>query len=455
MEKIQKIPFIVFLSFISILYGCKSQAPASESITNENIGKLVSSQADSNGVILPDYAIDVLHVFSKWEPKWEVMQCDEKPTLKISGYDGYRLVLRQSHKEYLNLPQQRELSYDNLNYEIKYTYIDQVIIKNENTLSENFIEKIPWLELEQEYFTKPVYMGKGQGFDWFTNTTLYVQEFLRRGLNLEGGDDRIKLLMDGLYIQDKGYMTANSVPPLLSEFGDKAVDTIERAVQTCNEKDLVRNILLLNEIQTQKSTELLRRYYYSENNTIKNTATACLTHGPLRKQAKKEYFDMLSKQRGITAIGNACIEFNWKDALPLFKDICSKPKGLTIYYLAYPIKRKLEGNPIPEELIKAMDTIIKFTMSTQENIEDKSKAIAEAKQIFIDSPDKEAAAAIAISFVNFITKGNNIQQVRDNFWDILSKLPKSETTKLYKILEESADSEEDRDLLQKFQKILN
>ncbi len=455
MENIKRILFIVLVSVISLFYISKTQSLASEIKTNEPS----NSKTDSNELNLPDYAQDVVRVFSKWEPKWEVIQCDEKPTLKISGFDGYRLVLRQTRKS-INLTNANNvgnLAYTQEPNPYYFTHIDLVLIKNEIALPGKFIDKIPWLELEQEYFTKPVYIGKGQGFDWFANTTICAQEYLRRGLNLEGGEDRIKLLMDGLYIKDKGSCTANTVPSLLAEFGDKAVETIERAVQTCSEKDLSRNILLLNEIKTQKSTELLQRYYYSENNTIKNTATGCLIHGPLRKQAKKEYFDMLSKQGAVTEIGKACIEFNWKDALPLYEDICTKPKRLSTYCLAYPIKRKLEGNPVPEELVKAKEAIITFTLSTQENAKDGVKEVEKAKQAFIKSQDKEAAAATAISFVYFTTKGgsNTINQVKDTGWEILRMLPKSETTKLYKILEESLVSEEDRDLLQKFKKILN
>lgn len=412
------------------------------------------TNADSNGLSLPDYAQDVLRVFSKWQPTWEIIQCDETPTLKINGYDGYRLVVRQSWKENLTGVSNLAITNDpNAYYHLNH--IDLVLIKNEDALPDNSIEKIPWLALEQEYFVKPVYMGKGKGFDWFANTTIYSQEYLRKGLNLEGGEDRLNLLMEGLYIEDKGGMTSNSVPLLLPGFGDKAVEAIERVVQTHNDKGSSRAIRALCEIQSQKSTELIKRYYYSENSSIRNAAVSCLIHKPLRKQAKQEYFDLLAKQGYINLIGNTCIDFEWKDALPILEDICSKPKAWGNYYSAYLLKRKFEGNPVPEGLIKARDTIINTMLSTQDNAENASKAIAKANQTFIESPDKEAAAAIACSLVIFITKGNNIIKVRDIGWDILSQLPKPETTKLYKILEGSLDSKEDRDLLQKFHEIIN
>jgi hypothetical protein len=412
-------------------------------------GTTEKSDTDSNEMNLPDYVKEVLQIF----PKWEVMQCDEKPSLKIEGHEGYRLVLQHSWKEY-PATQQQTLPSQLSEFDMKYSHIDLILIKNENNFPDNIIDKIPWLELKQEYFVKSVYIGKGHGFYWFVNTTIPIQENLRKGLKLEGGEDRLNLLTEALFIKDDPW-TIDSATNLLSEFGDKAVESIERAVQSHKDKDSESAIFALHIIQSEKSAELLKKYYYSENSGISNAAAYSLIFKPFKIQAKKEYFDMLSKQKYIREIGKACEEFNWKDALPLFKDICSKPKRWSNYYSAFIRKRSLEGHPVPEKLIEAQETIRMSAFSTEEKA---SKAVIEAKQKIIESPDKEASIAIAFNLVNFITKANNdtvINKVRDIGWEILSKLPEAEKKKLFKILDRSLDSSQDRDLLKKLFAILN
>ena len=395
-------------------------------------------KTDSNKSNLPDYAIEVLRVF----PEWEVMQCDEKPSLKIDGHEGYRLVLRQSWNEYMALFQsERGPSDDDSRFVTKFNHIDLVLFKNENTIPNNIIEKIPWLGLKQERFVKPVYIGKGYGFNWFVNTAISFQENLRKGLKLEGGEDRLNLLTEALFIKDDPW-TIDSVTNLLSEFGDKAVESIEQAVQLHNSKDSWSAIIALKTIQSEKSAELLKKYYYSKDSEISNAASYSLIFKPFKEQAKKEYFDMLSKQKYIREIGKACEEFNWKDALPIFEDICSKPKRWSNYYIALIRKRSLEGRPVPEELINAQEIIRFSAFSTDEK---DMKAVTEAKQKILKSTD------------NFNTKTTDaiVNKVSNIGWDIFETLPKAEKTKLYNILEKSLDSDHDRKYLKKFKEILN
>ena len=440
-------------------------------------GIKASSDAVSNESSLPDYVKEVLQVF----PELEVMQCDEKTSMKIDGREGYRLVLRQSWKDYTaalqqSLPQSLlalnppgQAAQDNLENAMnlsvsidenlgnpentmKYSHIDLVVFKNENNLPDNIIEKIPWLKLRQEYFVKPVYIGKGHGFDWFVNTTISFQEVLRKSLNLEGGEDRLGLLTDALFSQNT--YTITYATPLLSEYGDKAVTYIETAVLTNIKKDPWYAILALHTIPSQKCTELIKNYYYSDNNRIRSAAAYSLIYEPFKEQAKDEYFDMLAKQKYIREIGKVCIEFKWKDALPIFEDICNNPKSLHNYYTAFIEKRSIEGRDVPAELIKAQETL-KYTAFPNE--ENNVNPIAEAKRIILESTDREAAVAIALNLINFSTKAPNetINQVRNFGLDILETLPKAEKTKLYNALEESLEAEQDRNLLQKFREMLN
>ena len=145
----------------------QAEQPYPNSVGNGQTGK-----SDTNDV-RPVWANAVAKVL----PDWKIIQCDQIPTVQLDTGKAYRLVLQKSRKEYLDMPQQapsNPADYDKYKFVLRYSHIDLVILpENIKGVSSQIKEMIPWLELEQEQFVKPVYMGKGLGFEWFVNTTLY------------------------------------------------------------------------------------------------------------------------------------------------------------------------------------------------------------------------------------------------------------------------------------------
>jgi hypothetical protein len=433
----------ISILLLSIMFFCTIHAE--EIVTESNVrvdGKEIGSTKNFESK-RPAWA----HAVVRTLPNWEIIQCDEKPSVRVGEYDGYRLVLRRGRKEYINTNQQRPSIPNTSNkseFVMKYSHIDLVLLKNEKTLSEKIIERIPWLDVEQEYFTKPVYMGTGQGFMWFVNTTLFFQEYLRKELGLEDGDDRIQLLVEGLFIMDKGTCTPHSVDHYLADFGDKAIPYIKKNIKK-SDKDPWYAVLALSSIPSEQSTELLKLYYNSGETRLKDAAAYALIHKPFRIAAKKEYLDILAKQKYIDQIGQACLEFNWKEALPIFENICSNPNRWRNYYNAFIYKRCLEGQPVPDEIVKAQDTIRNYAWSS-EKID--TQVLTSAKQIILNFSDKEAAAVIAFNLVVFNTKTtwDKLKYINEIGWDILRKLPVQDKRKLIKTLINLLDTENGRNM---------
>jgi hypothetical protein len=439
---------VIVLALIQI---CNGQGRIAES---GNTSKPQNQQQANTDVNYPVWA----KAFIKALPDWEIIQCDEKPMVKVGTYYGYRLVLRQGRKEYIptSQGQRAAVQRESNQFVMKYTHIDLVLFNKLESLPAKIIDEIPWLQLEQEQFTKPVYMGTGLNYKWFVNTTLYHQEDIRKKLSLEGGDDRLQLLTDGLFVKDKGGWTANSSEYLVGAFGDKAIEYIKKAVEVNKDKDPGAAISALHWIQSEQSTELLKSYYNSKDTRISDAAAGSLVHEPLRISARQEYMKMLARQQYINAIGNACLKYDWKDAIPIFERICSEPNSWRNYYAAYIYKRSLEGRPVSEELIKAQGIIENYDYSTKKN---DSNTINTAKQIILESSDKEAAAVVAFDLVAYITKGTstNISKIG---WDILRQLPVEERKSLYKKVTHIFDSENFivwnlKDIQKQFQEILN
>ncbi|MEN8127540.1 MAG: hypothetical protein ABFR90_07010 [Planctomycetota bacterium] len=374
---------------------------------------------------------------------WEVVQTDEKPSVSVGGWDGYRFLLMRGWKDYLNLPQQqRDLTadpnaYDDYEYVMKYSHIDLVLFPASTQLGDDFLRKMAWMELEgQAYFVKPVYMGTGDGFHWFINASLYWQEYIREKMALTGGDDRIQILIEGLSIDDRGSNTRNSVVGLLANHGDAVIPHLQEIIKE-NDSDKSRTAFrVLAYIRTDQSTQLLKAYYASKK--TRELAAYALIHHPYQPEAKDEYIDMLKRRIRIFDALGACVEYNWTEALPNIEKICAEPKQWHIFYKTYLAKRTLQGDPVPADILNAHQTILGH--SGPEDIE-------RAKVVILQSTDKESAAVIAIDLLagfRFKINHDRLELIVAAGRDMLEALPEETTTPLISHLLDSLDEESSR-----------
>lgn len=364
----------------------------------------------------------------------ETTQVDEEVSVSVKGCDGYRFILRHGRRDFSNLTQQ---TFGRLNdpngpgsYEIpmKYSYVDLLLFPEHNKIADGLIQEITWKNLEQAYYAKPVYMGTGDGYHWFANCTLSWQERVRDQLGLIGGENRVELLVQGLLIKDSENMTRDAALKLLVQHGDAAIPHLKRFI----DEELRKNsrhvyayipdvFNVLGKIHTDKSTALIREYYGVPN--TRGYAALALSHKPYRPKAKDEYIDILKGKYGkfqrFYAV-EACVEYDWKDALPYIREICEKPFTWHDFRTAYRAEKTLEGDPISNEMIKAYNAI-------RRNLEPDAE---KAKEIILQLPDRESAAVFAIDllFMGYKTRTQQVDAVHDTAWDILRALPR-ETTK--------------------------
>jgi hypothetical protein len=343
----------------------------------------------------------------KFNPPWEVVQCDETPGVLVGKAKGYRLVLRQTTGASIiqNGINVNEVRWSNPSpAKMKSPYIDLVLFKDERRLPENALAGISWLDLNDRYYVKPVDLGSGYGYRWFGKLSIFWQEMLREKMNLTGGDDRLQLLDEGLRVKDEGGMTQNSMPQLFSKYGDKALPYLKAAL---NDKEIAPSNVFsaLARIATPKATDLLNSLYNGNNTQHSSYASGALTRNP-RVESKAEYLDMLRKQSQITEVSAIVKKFGWQsEAKPILEQICAEPRRFYNYRSAFEALRDVEGRSL-NELIAAEKQLLSAAFPMDGDRAKHASEIEQAKAAILAYSDKKASAVIALSFANPAGKGN-------------------------------------------------
>ena len=368
--------------------------------------------------------------------KWEIVQCDETSSVDVKGHKGYRILLRRPYYRQATsqavqpLPTQTSTQTGQEYKPIiaSYSYVDLVLFPVEDKLPKDIRKHIPWSKTEQQqYYAKVVDMGEGRGLRWFGRTEIVIQEGIREKLGLNGGDNRLRLLADGLKVKEDGRYTADSVRPLLWAKGDEALPYIEKVIRE-NHDDAMWGVqvMALGGNTGEKSTRILQSLYASKNQMLSDAAAYALVVSPYKKFAKREYFDMLRKGKYTHLIANACAYFGWKDALPFIKKNMSNPESWETYRMLFEAKRKIESKPgIPKELLDAEMIIIK--QDTQGQFAPTDFQVAEAKKIILDHSDRESAVVIAASLALFNTYKSSTKNSNYAGISIFYLFPKADT----------------------------
>jgi hypothetical protein len=232
---------------------------------------------------------------------------------------------------------------------------------------------------------------------------------------------------------------------LLAQHGDAAIPYLKRFIDKEVSKPsrnayayIPQVFTVLGEIHTDKSTGLIKECYGLPN--MRAHAAMALSYKPYRPKAKDEYIDILKGKAGkfqrYYAV-EACVEYNWKDALPYIKLIREKPFTWHDFRTAYRAKKILDDDPISDEMIKAYNDI-----RGNPKPEDTEKA----KDIILQLPDKESVAVFSIDllFMGYKRRTQQIDVIQNTAWDILRALPKDTTKPLIGRLLTSIDSKSKR-----------
>ncbi len=369
---------------------------------------------------------------------WEIHHLDEQPSVAINTRHGFRLVLRREWKHYTNPPRQQEAiaNADPGPFELRHADWEFVLFPRQPEKAPSALkDQIEWQKSNSPFHTRNIWMGEGHGYSWFSHGTIYAQERVREKLALKGGDDRIQLAIDALFVKDKGTMTVNSCEFIPAKFGDRALPYVRKAIEQSGNTDSGRVVRCLAYFRTPKSTELLLELYDSGNDDLRRPAEYALIREPFHKEAKHAYFDMLKRQSRVNHGSKACLEFGWKDALPILQEVIARPRNFRCFQTAIKARRTLEGNPISQEILDAEDAL-RSTMNPKPDAATKRK-IESARQLLIHSKDMEAANLAALSLVYFRAFKANSEPVNETGIEILQLRPRQSTIGFLKSLIDS------------------
>jgi len=369
-------------------------------------------------------------------PNWKLHKVDKQPTVILNGDRGYHLVLRRSWKHYLEASlQQLATAQREGPFEMRHTDWEFVLFPLQTRKKPaTLMAQINWQRSKSPWHTRNIWMGQGHGYSWFTHSTIFDQEFVRDKLSLSGGDDRIRLAIDGMMIEDEGTMTGTmtgtSCLAIPAKFGNRSLPYVRKILEQSKRNDLWRVVGCLRFIRSQQSTDLLLDLFDSDNDNIQRAAQYALIHKPYRKLAKRAYFDMLRRQSSFEYATEACVEFNWKDSLPILRRVIATPENFRRLQTAIHTRRTLEGNPVAQEILDAERTLQRVSIRNRDPV--LTNKILFARNLLIQSDDTEAANLAALALSRFSTKGISLP-VRTMGIEILKLRPRPPTLKFLKL----------------------
>jgi len=380
-------------------------------------------------------------------PGWRVQEVDEKPRELVDGYQGYRISLRRTWREYTGVPQQRADVAPAGPYKEHDEDWEFVLVPTEPSKAPASLKSsIPWQPSNSPQFTRDICLGEADGYVWFTRGTIPLQHSVRTLLQLQGGDDPIQIAADGLLVEDAGTNTANSCIHILAYYSDRAVPYVEATIQEALriKRDPWHAVMGLRGIQTDAATDVLLRLYNSGDDQLRRPAGYALIHTPYRSSAKMAYLKMLEEHTSVEYVSEACVEFGWADAIPRLQGIVDHPKNLREYQNALHAKRRLEERPIAQELLDAQESLRQG--ASEEDVESQ-RQLAAARRTLIASDDAEAANLAALSLALYVNK-SDVSDVRAMGLEILKLRPRDETLSFLRSLAERIDASE-RDAIDK------
>lgn len=381
---------------------------------------LVFGSACAETVLSPaDLARDLSGILSENPPGFALVSADEKPSVSVDGHKGYRIVLRQEFPVFAVGRQQARMAEDDdvqpvVPTDIKVCHIDLVLFPETDKVASSLKERIKWQNLAQEYFVKPVYMGKGHGYHWFGRTTLFWQDRIRRKMKLSGGDNRVGLALEGMEVEDEGMMTRNSMSGIFRDLGDAAVPALQKAIKTHEKDDPYRYVSMLGCIETDRSTEALQRLCSSQIPEVSRAAAYVLATYSVRPDARREYLDMLRRGVQVAPVAAICAKHGWAEAVPDLERVMANPDTWWEFQSAYTAHRALTGRPVSDDVTRAAST---FDWADKEG--------KDARSALVSTDDKEAAAVIIIGKYDRGGKISRDDQEMHNrdVLEMLSKLP--------------------------------
>ena len=259
---------------------------------------------------MPNSPAEVAQSLIATFPDWDIAGRDTKPRRLVDGYQGYQIVLRRTWKHYESLPQAAFATGPPGPFTWQHEDWTLVLVPLHGSPPPIALKsRLEWPPDDSPYYTLDACLGDGCGFRWFSHGRIPLLHLVHRKFDLQGGDDPIQRLADGLLIDDTGSDTANSSSALIAQYGDRALPYIEQAIAQAEATgvDPWRSITALGGIHSSAATNMLIRLFDSGDDQLSRAAAYALIHTPYRKSAKRVYLAMLRQRMSVQRVAAACV----------------------------------------------------------------------------------------------------------------------------------------------------
>ncbi|MGI8923429.1 MAG: hypothetical protein ACR2HJ_05215 [Fimbriimonadales bacterium] len=259
---------------------------------------------------------------------------------------------------------------------------------------------------EQQFPVAELFLGEGRGLRWHGSGPVFYLDELSDKLKLKGGDDRLRLLAEGLLSRD-GHVSMGCGTRLAYK-GDDALAHIRKAIDRADEQSLRACVYPLGLIETPYAERMLIELYADAR--TRTAAAGALSHFP-RPKARACYFDMVRRDLYASSAARQIARFGWKSGLPLIEKAMRSVEHWQDYETMFFAGRSLEGRPVPKDVAEA---ILRLT----------GKDSRKARLTLKNYKDVEAVAVLAVRLALHSTKGDS-KPMNDSGTELLLSLDRA------------------------------
>lgn len=373
---------------------------------------LITAGVASRTVTSPIQPAGLRVVLSRLPKNWQVMSCEWKPTVKLRGVLGYRILLEETHD---------------------FSTAEVAAFPAKAGLRGKAGFAVSWMEGKSSQPATAEYWGRADGFEWFGEAARYWQYDLCKALGLKGNDPADALIA-GLTpsVDQHTYLECRQ---RLLGIGQSAIPRLVAAIEKdCSADPKWRDhhqdwprVWALSMVASRSPLQVVRSLYASRNAAVAQTAADSLLIVPYRVAAKDLYLDMLRRNVSAGSVAEICMGFRWRDAQPLVSKALQKPQSWEDFRLLYSAERALQGKPTPKQLLLDCLEYQELRMWRHFELWELRAGHLGCLEVFNDwthrvatSSDKEAAAVVATQLVL-----DDEGLLSEAGWAILRQMPES------------------------------
>jgi hypothetical protein len=329
---------------MGILYGLRF-APGAEFIEQER------RDATANKTRVVDPNSPVYATATQLAKHMKLIQCDGEPSVRVGSQKGYRILFQSTKKTSTGQGPERTPV-------ITRNHWDLVLVpKSEGEAPK--IGKVPWENVEQDMVVIASYMGEDNSYRWYGKMPLTAMDGIRQNYDLKEGEDRVALFQRYLQATTKNTESQKALSYIARQLGEAAIPMLLKEIEQDKYGRQAFAIRSLGLIPGKKSTDLLLAFYQNEETC--RSAQEAIMHHSIREEAKDVYLDTLRdisyQNYYIPKCVEAAVRFSWTAAIPSLQRIMQRPESLRQYVNTATAVRRLQGIPIPAELLKAQESL--------------------------------------------------------------------------------------------------